>query len=104
MSTLDRGNLDTYLVDKSSVLCALNIRQIQMKRAGLLSRQSLCGKHRAHQDIAGNKLMCQNRIYTLTALSNSCLMFFTNYFTQFFVLAIDSNVQYVEQGIMLDFS
>jgi hypothetical protein len=104
MSTLDRGNLDTYLVDKSSVLCALNIRQIQMKRAGLLSRHSLTEKRKADQDMTDNKLMHQNRIHTLTALSNSCLMFFTNYFTQFFVLAIDSNVQYVEQGIMLDFS
>jgi hypothetical protein len=41
MSTLDHGNLDNYLVDKSSVLCALSIRQIEMKRAGLLSQRSL---------------------------------------------------------------
>ncbi len=70
MSTLDRENLDNHLVDKSSVLCALNIRQIQMKRAGLLSQQSLTGKRRSYHDIAGKKLMRQNRIHTLTTLSN----------------------------------
>jgi hypothetical protein len=70
MSTLDRGNLDSYLVDKSSVLCALSIRQIQMKRAGLLSQRSLVGKRKSDQDINSVKLMRQHRICTLTTLSN----------------------------------
>ncbi|CAF3689883.1 unnamed protein product [Adineta steineri] len=80
MSTVDRGNLDTYLVDKSSVLCALTIRQIQMKRVGLLSQYSLTGRGRVNQYITGTKVLRQNWINTLTTLT------------------IDSNVQYVEQG------
>jgi hypothetical protein len=99
MSTLDRGNLDTYLVDKSSVLCALSIRQIQLKQAGLLSQYSLTGKGKAGQ----NMPICQNRIQTLTALSNSQVIFFTNYSIHFLFLAIDSSVQYVEQGRMTHF-
>jgi hypothetical protein len=74
MSTLDRGNLDSYLVDKSSVLCALSIRQIEMKRAGLLSQQSLVRQSKSDQNINSVKLMRQNRVCTLTTLSNSFLL------------------------------
>jgi hypothetical protein len=77
MSTVDRGNLDSYLVDKSSVLCALSIRQIQMKRAGLLSQRNLIGKRKSDQSINSGKLMRQNRVCTLTTLSNLSVMFFT---------------------------
>jgi hypothetical protein len=83
MSTLDRGNLDTYLVDKSSVLCALSIRQIEMKWAGLLSDLSLTKKGKVDQDMTGTKFMHQKRIHTLTTLSNLHLLFFTNDFTHF---------------------
>ena len=80
MSTLDRGNLDSYLVDKSSVLCALSIRRIEMKRAGLLSQQSLIRKSRGDIDRIGKKLMRQNKIYTLTTLSNSLRIDFKDNF------------------------
>ncbi|CAF0949052.1 unnamed protein product [Adineta ricciae] len=80
ISTLDRGNLDTYLVDKSSILCALTIRQIQLKKVGLLSQHSLLGMNKLSQHKTGSKLLRQNWIHTLTTLT------------------IDSNVQYVEQG------
>lgn len=103
MSTLDRGNLDTYLVDKSSVLCALSIRQIQLKQAGLLSQYSLTGKGKAGQNMTAIMPICQNRIQTLTALSNLQVFFFTNYSIHFLFLAIDSSVQYVEQGGMTHF-
>jgi hypothetical protein len=79
MSTLDRGNLDTYLVDKSSIMCALSIRQIQLKRAGLLSQYSFTSKRRSGQDMTGIKLIHQNRIHTLTTLSNLHLIYFINY-------------------------
>lgn len=71
ISTLDRENQDTYLVDKSSVLCTLNIRQIEMKSAGLVSaldlvRQSSVDLHANHA-----RVLLQNKIRTLTALSTS---------------------------------
>ncbi len=81
MSTLDRGNLDSYLVDKSSVLCALSIRQIQLKRAGLLSQRR---KSKSDQNINNAKLMRQNRICTLTTLSNLSRMFFKKYISYIF--------------------
>ena len=71
MSASDRGNLDSYLVDKSSVLCALSIRRIEMKRAGLFSHE----KSEIDEHIDGNKQIRQNRIYTLTTLSYSPLIF-----------------------------
>lgn len=71
MSASDRGNLDSYLVDKSSVLCALSIRRIEMKRAGLLSQSYAGRKSQIDQNIHGNELMRQHRIYTLATLSNS---------------------------------
>lgn len=37
MSTLDHIHMDLRLVDKTSVLCALTIRQIEMKQNGLTS-------------------------------------------------------------------
>ncbi len=77
MPKVDRENLDNYLVDKSSVLCAFNIRQIQMKRAGLLSQRSLVGKRKSDQSINSTKLMRQNRVCTLTTLSNLSVMLFT---------------------------
>jgi hypothetical protein len=80
MSTLDHGNLDNYLVDKSSVLRALSIRQIEMKRAGLLSQRSLM----------------KNKSQSVTHLSS---FFLKENISYIFVLAINSNVQYVEQGI-----
>jgi len=103
MSTLDRGNLDTYLVDKSSVLCALSIRQIQLKQAGLLSQYSLTGKGKADQNMTAIMPLRQNRIQTLTALSNSHLIFLIKYSIHFLFLAIDSSLQYVEQGGMTHF-
>ena len=60
---LDSGNLDTYLVDKSSVLCALSIRQLEMKSAGFLSDPTLARKSKV-------SFIRQNRIQTLTTLSN----------------------------------
>jgi hypothetical protein len=78
MSSLDRGNLDNYLVDKSSVLCALSIRQIERKWGGFLSHRSLTGKGQADQNMGETKVIHHNRIDTLTTLSNSPLMFFTN--------------------------
>lgn len=83
MSTLDRGNLDTYLVDKSSVLCALSIRQIQLKQAGLLSQYSLTGKGKADQNMTAIMPLRQNRIQTLTALSNPHLIFLIKYSIHF---------------------
>jgi hypothetical protein len=80
MSTVDRGNLDTYLVDKSSVLCALTIRQIQLKRADLLSDLSLTRKSKTHLDMTGSKFIRHNRIQTLTTLSKSRFRSFTNSF------------------------
>ncbi|CAF1022054.1 unnamed protein product, partial [Didymodactylos carnosus] len=75
ISTLDRGNSDTYLVDKSSVLCTLNIRQIEMKSAPHLSTFNILQPSSA--DLNATLL---NTIKTITTLT------------------IDSNVQYVEQG------
>ncbi|CAF1291373.1 unnamed protein product, partial [Didymodactylos carnosus] len=74
MSTLDRENADTYLVDKSSVLCTLNIRQIELKSAQFMSTFNILQP--SSSDFNQTFL---NRIKTLTALT------------------IDSNVQYVEQ-------
>ena len=103
MSASDRGNLDSYLVDKSSVLCALSIRRIAMKRAGLFSRRNAGRKSKVEQNITENELMRQNRIYTLTTLSNSSSIS-TYICIHILFLAIDSNVQYVEQGTTEDFS
>ncbi|CAF2220758.1 unnamed protein product [Rotaria magnacalcarata] len=99
MSTLDRGNLDTYLVDKSSILCALTIRQISMQCAGLHTDLSVVRKSNTDHDMLKTKSVFHNHIQTLTAISNECVIFFVYYTSFFFVaLAIDSNVQYVEQG------
>jgi hypothetical protein len=70
ISTLDRENQDTYLVDKSSVLCTLNIRQIEMKSAGFVSALNLTGQ--STMDLNTNQAMfvLQNKIRTLTTLSN----------------------------------
>ena len=70
ISTLDRENQDTYLVDKSSVLCTLNIRQIEMKSAGFVSALNLTGQG-GPSDMNTNQTMflLQNRIRTLTTLS-----------------------------------
>jgi hypothetical protein len=102
ISTLDRENQDTYLVDKSSVLCTLNVRQIEMKSAGFVSALNLTGHSTSDLTANQTKLLLQNRIRTLTTLSKSIddiykstndrFTFFRSY------LAIDSNVQYVEQG------
>ncbi len=70
MSTIDRGNLDTYLVDKSSVLCALSIRQIQIKRTKLLQDSNLNERNNSIQTITTNKPIRHNRMHTLTALSH----------------------------------
>lgn len=101
MSASDRGNLDSHLVDKSSVLCALSIRRIEMKRAGLFSQRNAGRKSKVEQNMTENELMRQNRIYTLTTLSNSSSIS-TYIFIHFLFLAIDSNVQYVEQGTTED--
>ena len=99
ISTLDRENQDTYLVDKSSVLCTLNIRQIEMKSAGFVSALNLTGQ--SSMDLNSNqaKILLQNRIRTLTTLSKriSCFFLLQSKFICI-DLAIDSNVQYVEQG------
>lgn len=102
MSTLDRGNLDTYLVDKSSILCALTIRQIAMKQAGLHVDLKLTRKSKIGRDLAESSLLFQNPIHTLTTLSNKCMIDRFSYYLCF-ILAIDSNVQYVEQGIRVDY-
>lgn len=70
ISTLDRENPDTYLVDKSSVLNTLNIRQIEMKSAGFVSALNLTGQG-LPSDIFQNQatFLLQNRIRTLTTLS-----------------------------------
>ena len=70
MSTLDRGNLDTYLVDKSSILCALSIRQIEMKYAKALPQHRLSRKGNIVADTANTRLLRHNSNYTLTTLSN----------------------------------
>ncbi|CAF4649518.1 unnamed protein product, partial [Rotaria sp. Silwood1] len=80
ISTLDRENQDTYLVDKSSVLCTLNIRQIEMKSAGFVSIMNLTGQNSFDMNTNQTMALLQNKIRTLTTLT------------------IDSNVQYVEQG------
>ncbi|CAM2707141.1 unnamed protein product [Rotaria socialis] len=80
MSTLDRDNQDTYLVDKSSVLCTLNIRQIEMKSAGFASVMNLTGQNTFDINTNQTMFLLQNKIRTITTLT------------------IDSNVQYVEQG------
>ncbi len=78
ISTLDRENQDTYLVDKSSVLCTLNIRQIEMKSAGFVSALNLTGQSTV--DVNANQaiVLLQNKIRTLTALSNSTIFVFFN--------------------------
>ena len=68
MSTLDCGNLDTYLLDRSSVLCALSIRQLQLKRAGLLPQNSLPVKCKAGHDMTPIKPLRRNRIHMLLHL------------------------------------
>ena len=68
ISTLDRENQDPYLVDKSSVLCTLNIRQIEMKSAGFVSAINLTGQNTL--DTTQTMFLLQNKIRTLTTLSN----------------------------------
>lgn len=69
ISTLDRENQDTYLVDKSSVLCTLNVRQIEMKSAGFVSALNLTTQVTSDSNINQTMLLLQNRIRTLTTLS-----------------------------------
>lgn len=69
ISTLDRENQDTYLVDKSSVLCTLNIRQIEMKSAGFVSALNLTGQSTVDLHVNQAMVLLQNKIRTLTALS-----------------------------------
>ena len=69
ISTLDRENQDTYLVDKSSVLCTLNIRQIEMKSAGYVSVMNLTGQSTSDMTANQTKALLQNTIRTLTTLS-----------------------------------
>lgn len=71
ISTLDRENQDTYLVDKSSVLCTLNIRQIEMKSAGFVSAMNLTGQNTSDMNTNQAMFLLQNRIRTLTALSTT---------------------------------
>lgn len=72
MSIIDRANFDNYLVDKSSVLSALTIRQIQFKRNELIQDLSFTRKLKS-EIIEPNpseiKLTKSNKIATLTALS-----------------------------------
>lgn len=70
MSTLDRENQDTYLVDKSSVLCTLNIRQIEMKSAGFVSIMNLTGQSSLEANANQTMFLLQNKIRTITTLSN----------------------------------
>lgn len=79
MSTIDRANLDTYLVDKSSVLCALNIRQIQMKWSKILSDTDLNESNNTNKTITTNKSIRHNRMHTLTALSHLYFIIYTYY-------------------------
>ena len=71
ISTLDRENQDTYLVDKSSVLCTLNIRQIEMKSAGFVSAMNLAGQSTIDLNANQAMVLLQNKIRTLTALSKN---------------------------------
>jgi hypothetical protein len=64
MSMLDRGNPDNYLVDKSSVLTTVSIRQIEMQSAGLLTHVNRISIHKDDD----HRTMTR-RIPTLTALS-----------------------------------
>ena len=81
MSIIDRGNFDNYLVDKSSVLSALTIRQIQFKRNELIQDLSFTRKSQIiEQNTPEIKLTKSNKIATLTALSKSIvslLLFFS---------------------------
>ena len=70
ISTLDRENQDTYLVDKSSVLCTLNIRKIEMKSAGFVSALNITGQSTSDMNTNQTMFLLQNRIRTLTTLSN----------------------------------
>jgi hypothetical protein len=78
ISTLDRENQDTYLVDKSSVLCTLNIRQIEMKSAGFVSALNLTGQSTIDLNANQTMVLLQNKIRTLTALSNRQFRFCLN--------------------------
>lgn len=69
ISTLDRENQDTYLVDKSSVLCTLNIRKIEMKSAGFVSAMNITGQNSLDLNLNQQIFLLQNRIRTLTTLS-----------------------------------
>lgn len=71
ISTLDRENQDTYLVDKSSVLCTLNIRKIEMKAAGFVSALNVTGQNNLDMNLNQQMFLLQNRIRTLTTLSKS---------------------------------
>ena len=71
ISTLDREYQDTYLVDKSSVLCTLNIRQIEMKSAGFVSALNLAGQSTIDLNANQAMVLLQNKIRTLTALSKN---------------------------------
>lgn len=85
MSTLDRGNLDTYLVDKSSILCALTIRQISMQCAGLHTDFGVARKSKTDHDMPKINSVFHNHIQTLTAISNECVILFV-YYSIFFSL------------------
>ena len=100
ISSLDRGNLDTYLVDKSSVLCTLTVQQIAMKSIGFRSDVDEIEQNNSDPTTNETKSKSPKSIHTLTTLSNSIchihrLCIFVLFF---FFLAVDSNVQYVEQG------
>lgn len=70
MSIIDRANFDNYLVDKSSVLSALTIRQIQFKRNELIQDLSFTRKSQIIElNPSEIKLTKSNKIATLTALS-----------------------------------
>lgn len=71
MSTIDRGNLDNYLVDKSSIVCALTIRQIQFKGNELIQDLSFTRKSQMIQsNQSESKSTKSQKISTLTTLGN----------------------------------
>jgi len=69
-----------------------------MKSAGFVSVMNLTGQGTFDININQTMNLLQNRIRTLTALSIRQFYLFLRGKICFIYLAIDSNVQYVEQG------
>jgi hypothetical protein len=74
-----------------------------MKSAGFVSALNLTGQSTIDLNANQTMVLLQNKIRTLTALSNRQFLFLLRQIKIVFIyLAIDSNVQYVEQGKYLN--